>query len=71
MQLEANGIRVAGAVRRAAVREGAVSLLQFEGEPLGELTRLFLKNSNNFMAEVLVKSMGVQVAVAPRQSSKR
>ncbi len=69
MQLEANDIPVKGAVRLAAVPEGATSLHQFEGKPLGELTRLFLKNSNNFMAEVLVKGMGVQAAAEPRQGS--
>jgi D-alanyl-D-alanine carboxypeptidase/D-alanyl-D-alanine-endopeptidase (penicillin-binding protein 4) len=62
MQLEANGIAVEGRVRLAKVPEAAVSLYQFEGKPLGEVTRLFLKNSNNFIAESLVKSAGVGVA---------
>jgi D-alanyl-D-alanine carboxypeptidase/D-alanyl-D-alanine-endopeptidase (penicillin-binding protein 4) len=69
MQLEANGIPVVGAVRLAPVPEGAASLYRFEGKPLGELTRLFLKNSNNFMAEVLVKWMGVRSSAEPRQGS--
>jgi D-alanyl-D-alanine carboxypeptidase/D-alanyl-D-alanine-endopeptidase (penicillin-binding protein 4) len=62
MQLEANGIAVEGGVRLARVPDTAASLHEFEGKSLGELTRLFLKNSNNFMAESLVKSMGVQSA---------
>jgi D-alanyl-D-alanine carboxypeptidase/D-alanyl-D-alanine-endopeptidase (penicillin-binding protein 4) len=59
MQLEANRIAVGGAVRLAAVPDAATSLHQFEGKPLGEVVRLFLKNSNNFIAESLVKSQGV------------
>lgn len=60
MQLEANGIAVGGGIRVARVPDTAVSLYRFEGKPLGEVTRLFLKNSNNFIAEALVKSMGAQ-----------
>jgi D-alanyl-D-alanine carboxypeptidase/D-alanyl-D-alanine-endopeptidase (penicillin-binding protein 4) len=59
MQLEANGIGVEGGVRLARVPEDALTLYRFEGKPVGEITRLFLKNSNNFIAEALVKSMGV------------
>jgi D-alanyl-D-alanine carboxypeptidase/D-alanyl-D-alanine-endopeptidase (penicillin-binding protein 4) len=62
MQLEANGIAVEGRVQLGKVPAAAVSLYQFEGKPLGEVTRLFLKNSNNFIAESLVKSAGVRVA---------
>jgi len=62
MQLEANGIAVEGGVRLARVPDTAVSLYRFEGKSLGEVTRLFLKNSNNFIAEALVKSMGVRSA---------
>ena len=62
MQLEANGIAVEGGVRLARVPDTAVSLYRFDGKPLAEVTRLFLKNSNNFIAESLVKSMGVRSA---------
>jgi D-alanyl-D-alanine carboxypeptidase/D-alanyl-D-alanine-endopeptidase (penicillin-binding protein 4) len=60
MQLEANEIAVDGGVRLARVPDGAAPLYRFDGKPLGEVTRLFLKNSNNFIAEVLVKSMGIR-----------
>ncbi len=62
MQLEANGIAVEGGVRLARVPDTAVSLYRFDGKSLAEVTRLFLKNSNNFIAEALVKSMGVRSA---------
>jgi D-alanyl-D-alanine carboxypeptidase/D-alanyl-D-alanine-endopeptidase (penicillin-binding protein 4) len=55
MQLEANGIRVAGAVRRGVAAPGAGLLLEFEGLPLEQVASLFLKYSNNFIAESLVK----------------
>lgn len=62
MQLEANGIAVDGQLREGAVPAGARELEAFEGHPLGTIARLFLKNSNNMIAESLVKAMGV-----PRQ----
>ena len=62
MQLEANGIAVEGGVRRAAVPDTATSLHRFEGKPVGEVIRLFLKNSNNFVAEALVKSLAVRAS---------
>jgi D-alanyl-D-alanine carboxypeptidase/D-alanyl-D-alanine-endopeptidase (penicillin-binding protein 4) len=61
MQLEANGIAVEGVVRLARAPDTAAGFHQFEGRSLGEVTRLFLKNSNNFIAESLVKSMGVRL----------
>jgi D-alanyl-D-alanine carboxypeptidase/D-alanyl-D-alanine-endopeptidase (penicillin-binding protein 4) len=62
MQLEANGIAVGGGVRLARVPDSASTLYRFDGKPLAEVIRLFLKNSNNFIAEVLVKSMGIRVS---------
>jgi D-alanyl-D-alanine carboxypeptidase/D-alanyl-D-alanine-endopeptidase (penicillin-binding protein 4) len=55
LQLEANGIHVTGAVRRAAAAPDASLLLEFEGLPLQQITSLFLKYSNNFIAECLLK----------------
>jgi len=69
MQLEANGIAVEGGVRLGRVPDTAVSLYRFEGKSLAEVTRLFLKNSNNFIAEALVKSMGAQSAAGASRGS--
>jgi D-alanyl-D-alanine carboxypeptidase/D-alanyl-D-alanine-endopeptidase (penicillin-binding protein 4) len=69
MQLEANGIAVEGGVRVEKTPDTASSLYRFEGQSLAEITRLFLKNSNNFIAESLVKSMGASSAVGPVQGS--
>ena len=68
LQLEANGIRVAGGVRRGAAGPEASSLLSFEGLPLHEIASLFLKYSNNFIAECLLRWLALgpePVANAP------
>ncbi len=58
MQLAANGIDVAGELRRGLVPERAVELHQFEGRSLAEIVRLLMKYSNNAIAETLVKNLG-------------
>jgi D-alanyl-D-alanine carboxypeptidase/D-alanyl-D-alanine-endopeptidase (penicillin-binding protein 4) len=58
MQLEAVGIAVEGGVRRGRPPAGARELLAFEGLPLGQLVSLFVKWSNNTIAETLQKAMG-------------
>jgi len=61
-QLEANGIRVAGRVRRGAAPPSAALLLDFEGFPLRRSVELALKYSNNMMTEALLKSLAVAAA---------
>jgi D-alanyl-D-alanine carboxypeptidase/D-alanyl-D-alanine-endopeptidase (penicillin-binding protein 4) len=58
MQLESVGIPVAGTVRRAQEPAPARLILSHEGEPLQDVLVLFLKRSNNFIGENLVKSLG-------------
>ena len=65
LQLEANGIHVAGAVRRSAAAPGASLLLESEGLPLQQIATLFLKYSNNFIAECLLKWLALGPAPAP------
>ena len=57
-QLEANGIRVLGATRRAPMPAEGVPLLSFEGYELARVVALFMKNSNNMIGEALIKAMG-------------
>ncbi len=64
MQLEAVGIEVEGRVRRGIAKQ-PVELLRHRGRPLAEIVRLFLKYSNNAMAEGLVKAMGAQATGKP------
>jgi len=63
-QLEAMGIEVTGRVRRGSAKQ-PVELLRHAGRPLSELVRLFLKYSNNAMAEGLVKAIGAQATGEP------
>ena len=65
MQLEANGVRVEGPLRRGPAPEGAVLLLAFEGRELAEIARLFVKNSNNAIAEGLLKSLALRAGARP------
>ena len=65
MQLAAVGIRVDGDTRRGTVPEQAALLLGFQGKSVAEIARLFLKYSNNAIAESLVKAMGVSPQAGP------
>jgi D-alanyl-D-alanine carboxypeptidase/D-alanyl-D-alanine-endopeptidase (penicillin-binding protein 4) len=65
LQLEANGVRVAGGTRRGTAQPAATLLLSFEGLPLQQIASLFLKYSNNFIAECLVKWLALGPEPAP------
>jgi D-alanyl-D-alanine carboxypeptidase/D-alanyl-D-alanine-endopeptidase (penicillin-binding protein 4) len=65
MQLAAVGIAVDGEVTTGVAPADAVSLLVFEGRPLGEIVRLFVKYSNNAVAESLIKAMGAHATETP------
>jgi D-alanyl-D-alanine carboxypeptidase/D-alanyl-D-alanine-endopeptidase (penicillin-binding protein 4) len=64
-QLEANGIDVDGEIRPGSTPATATEILAFEGRSLAEISRLFLKYSNNGIAESLVKSMGAHATGGP------
>jgi D-alanyl-D-alanine carboxypeptidase/D-alanyl-D-alanine-endopeptidase (penicillin-binding protein 4) len=64
LQLEAVGIEVTGSVKRASGRL-PVTLATHEGRPLAEIVRLFMKYSNNSIAESLVKSLAVASGSVP------
>ncbi|MCZ6782342.1 MAG: D-alanyl-D-alanine carboxypeptidase/D-alanyl-D-alanine-endopeptidase [Proteobacteria bacterium] len=59
MQLEANGIQVDGATRVRGPVPVGTELYLHEGRQLAEIVRLFVKYSNNAVAESLVKAMAV------------
>jgi len=61
-QLEANGIAVEGENRLGVVPESMILLDEFKGKSLADVVQLFLKYSNNTMAEMLVKALGVRSA---------
>jgi len=60
MQLAGLGVPVEGTVRFGAVPGDAVPLHEFEGFPVDEVVRRFMKWSNNLIGESLVKLLGAQ-----------
>ena len=65
LQLGAVGITVTGNVRRAYVPEASRELLAFEGRPLSDVVRRFLKFSNNPIGEALIKSLSASADGVP------
>jgi D-alanyl-D-alanine carboxypeptidase/D-alanyl-D-alanine-endopeptidase (penicillin-binding protein 4) len=65
LQLASLGIEVKGGVRRAYVPDGAHPLVAFEGRPLSDVMRRFLKFSNNLIGEALIKSLSTSADSAP------
>jgi len=65
LQLAANGIVVEGPVAAGPVPPGGVSLLEFEGQDLGQVLRLLGKYSSNVIAESLLKAMGAHAFGGP------
>jgi len=64
-QLRSVGVSVGAGLRRAGVPESAAPLLSFEGPPLSDVVRSFLKYSNNQIGEALVKTLGARTSGAP------
>ncbi len=56
--LEINGIEVGGEVRRGERPDRTRTLVYYESEPLAYVVYLMNKWSNNFMAEMLYRSLG-------------
>jgi D-alanyl-D-alanine carboxypeptidase/D-alanyl-D-alanine-endopeptidase (penicillin-binding protein 4) len=65
LQLTSLGIEVKGGVRRAYVPDGAHELIAFEGRPLSDVVRRFLKFSNNPIGEALIKSLSASQGSGP------
>jgi PBP4 family serine-type D-alanyl-D-alanine carboxypeptidase len=59
------GIEIAGRLETGVVPAGARSLYTHESRPLAALVRDMNKNSNNFMAEMLLKTLGAQFVTTP------
>jgi D-alanyl-D-alanine carboxypeptidase/D-alanyl-D-alanine-endopeptidase (penicillin-binding protein 4) len=59
------GIKISGAVVRAATPPGARALSAHYSQPLGVAVRDVNKRSNNFMAEQILKTLGAETAGRP------
>src|SRR5437867_4302292 len=64
------GFVVRGKPRRAAIPEEAVELFRFDSNPLARILRHLNKNSNNFIAETLLKTLGAQFVGIPGSTAK-
>ena len=63
--LRQRGIRVAGRVRRGVAPESATLIESYESPELAEIVRDMNKVSSNFIAEMLVKTLGAELKGAP------
>ncbi len=63
--LAREGVVVSGGLRRAAAPEGARELYALESQPLSQILFLMNKNSNNLMAEAILKTIGAEDTGAP------
>ncbi|HUQ55449.1 D-alanyl-D-alanine carboxypeptidase/D-alanyl-D-alanine endopeptidase [Lentzea sp.] len=69
--LRENGIEFTGDVRRAAAPAGAAVLASDQSQTLGQLITPLLKDSNNMLAEVLVKTAGKSFSNGVNQLSAK
>jgi D-alanyl-D-alanine carboxypeptidase/D-alanyl-D-alanine-endopeptidase (penicillin-binding protein 4) len=63
--LERRGIHVAGKVRRGVVPPDAALIQSYDSPALAEVVRDMNKVSSNFIAEMLVKTLGAELKGAP------
>lgn len=65
MLLRDRGIRVLGRVRRGEVPQSAVLVQTYESPELAEVVRDMNKVSSNFIAEMLIKTLGAELKGTP------
>jgi serine-type D-Ala-D-Ala carboxypeptidase/endopeptidase (penicillin-binding protein 4) len=63
--LQERGIRVSGRVRRGQAPESAVLVNSYDSPELAEIVRDMNKISSNFIAEMLVKTLGAELRGVP------
>lgn len=64
------GVKIDGKILRSVVPEGVRKVAVIESIPLSEIVTLMNKFSNNFIADTLVKTMGVQFKGVPGTMEK-
>ena len=65
MLLKKRGIRVSGRVKRGTTPQTAVLIQSYESSELGEIIRDMNKISSNFIAEMVVKTLGAELKGTP------
>ncbi len=68
--LRERGIEVSGKVQNGKTPDGAKILAREKSKPVAELISQMMKYSNNFIAEILTKDLGVQIKGAPGTMQK-
>ncbi len=68
--MEREGVKFRGKVRAGKTPENAKIVQTFTSPPLSEVLRYLNKYSNNFVAEMLLKTLGAQVKGEPGTSAK-
>ena len=63
--LKKRGIRVSGRVKRGTAPQTAVLIQSYESSELGEIIRDMNKISSNFIAEMVVKTLGAELKGTP------
>ena len=63
--LKKRGIRVSGRVKRGTTPQTAVLIQSYESSELGEIIRDMNKISSNFIAEMVVKTLGAELKGTP------
>jgi D-alanyl-D-alanine carboxypeptidase/D-alanyl-D-alanine-endopeptidase (penicillin-binding protein 4) len=70
LMLNKRGIRVSGRVKRGTAPASAVLLQSYESSSLAEIVRDMNKVSSNFIAEMLVKTLGAELKGSPGSWAK-
>jgi D-alanyl-D-alanine carboxypeptidase/D-alanyl-D-alanine-endopeptidase (penicillin-binding protein 4) len=65
MLLRQRGIRVSGKVKRGEVPQSAVLIQSYDSPALAEIVRDMNKVSSNFIAEMLIKTLGAELKGTP------
>jgi len=68
--LQQRGIQVAGEVKAGDSKSAAIMLAQYKSRPVSEHVVGMMKFSNNYIAEILTKNLGVEASGEPGTMSK-
>lgn len=63
-------IKVSAGVRRGVTSKSAIVLAQYKSKPVSDLVIGMMKYSNNYIAEILTKNLGVEMKGAPGTMEK-
>ncbi len=68
--LKEMGVETTGTIRKGSVPSSAKEALVFRSKPLAQILYDMNKNSNNFMAEMIIKTLGAEMISLPGTTEK-